>query len=307
VIADIASRAHGAVARRELLRAGVSDDEIKWRVRIGALITVYPGVYRVGHRAPSVEAWYVAAVKACGEGALVSGKAAAHLFGFLDGPAPAPEVTTPTERRIRGVKTTRSARVCVEEAAEWRRIPITNVPRTVVDLAAQLSLDDLARAFHVAGIKHKTRPAHVDAVLARQPNAPGSKNLRLVIHGDAPVLLSRLEKRFLKLLEDHNLPLPITNRPAGGKYVDCRWPDHKLTVELDSYAFHNSRHAFERDHRRQREAYKRGDQWRSYTYGDVFERPETVLAELQPLLTRDPGTMSSRPSGQRIQALWPPS
>jgi hypothetical protein len=264
---------------------------------------VYSGVYRVGHRAPSVEAGYVAAVKACGEGALLSGKAAAHLFGFLDGPAPPPEVTAPTERRIKGITIRRSARVCVEEAAEWRRIPVTSVPRTVVDLAASLPLDDLAHAFHVAGIKHKTRPPQVDAVLARQPNAPGAKKLRLVIHGDAPTILSELERGFLKLLKDNGLPLPITNRPAGAKYVDCRWPEYRLTVELDSYAFHNSRHAFENDHRRQRDAYARGDQFRSYTYGDVFERPATVLAELQPLLTREPGTMSSRPSGQRIQAL----
>jgi hypothetical protein len=87
-----------------------------------------------------------------------------------------------------------------------------------------------------------------------------------------------------------------------------RPPAHRLTVELDSYRFHNTRHAFENDHRREREAYARGDQFRRYTYGDVVVRPEVVLAELQPLLTCDPGTMSSEPSSaQRIHALWPPS
>ena len=122
-------------------------------------------------------------------------------------------------------------------------------------------------------------------MLARSPKAKGAKRLRLVLHGDAPVLLSKLEKRFRNLLKDHGLPLPLTNRPAGAHYVDCRWPHHRLTVELDSYTFHNSRHAFENDHRRERDAYARGDQFRRYTYGDVFERPETVLRELIPLLT----------------------
>ena len=54
----------------------------------GALLPVHRGVYRVGHRAPSVEARYLAAVLACGEGALLSGRAAAHLYGLLKGPAP---------------------------------------------------------------------------------------------------------------------------------------------------------------------------------------------------------------------------
>jgi hypothetical protein len=66
--------------------------------------------------------------------------------------------------------------------------------------------------------------------------------------------------------------------------VDCRWPEHRLTVELDSYRFHASRHAWENDRRREREAYARGDQFRRYTYGDVFELPKTVLTELTPLL-----------------------
>ena len=69
------------------------------------------------------------------------------------------------------------------------------------------------------------------------------------------------------------LPLPNTNRPAGGRYVDCRWPDHALTVELDGYRYHSSRHAWEHDRRREREAYARGDDFRRYTYGDVFEQP----------------------------------
>jgi hypothetical protein len=70
--------------------------------------------------------------------------------------------------------------------------------------------------------------------------------------------------------------------------VDCRRPDRRLTVELDSYTYHRSRHAWEQDRRREREAYARGDEFRRYTYGDVFERPEPMLAELRALLARGP-------------------
>jgi hypothetical protein len=84
-LARIGGGAHGVVGRGELLGAGVTAAEIEQRLRIGALLRVYPGVYRVGHGAPSLEARYLAAVRACGEGALLCGLAAGYLFGALKG------------------------------------------------------------------------------------------------------------------------------------------------------------------------------------------------------------------------------
>jgi hypothetical protein len=78
-LAGLASRAHGVVTRAELLGAGLSAGDIERRLVKGSLLRVYRGVYRVGHRAPSVEAQYMAAVKACGGGAALGGLAAAHL------------------------------------------------------------------------------------------------------------------------------------------------------------------------------------------------------------------------------------
>jgi predicted transcriptional regulator of viral defense system len=173
-----ASGAHGLVTRAELLRGGVTPDEIKHRVRVGALIREHRGVYRVGHRAPSVEARYLAAVLACGPGALLSGPAAAHLLGLTKGPAPRPQVTGPTERRVRGVATRRSRVLHPRDGTVVRGIPVTTIPRTVVDLAATLGLDDLARAFHEAAVRYRTTPAQVDAVLARLPRSRGARGCR---------------------------------------------------------------------------------------------------------------------------------
>jgi very-short-patch-repair endonuclease len=104
------------------------------------------------------------------------------------------------------------------------------------------------------------------------------------VRGDVAITLSKLERRFLKVVREAGLPLPITNRLAGGRFVDCRWPEHKLTVELDSYRYHRSRHAWEQDRRREREAHARGDEFRRYTHGDVVESPRLMLAELDALL-----------------------
>jgi hypothetical protein len=284
-LARIADGQHGVVTRAELLDAGVSGAGIQRRVRKGTLMPVHRGVYRVGHRAPNVEAQYLAAVRACGEGALLSGRAAGYLLGLLKGPQPPPEVTTPTERRIPGVRTRRSRHMDDRDGTTVRGIPVTTVPRTLVDLAAVLPVEALARACHEAGVVHRTTPAKVEPVLARRPKSPGAPKLRRVLRGDVNVVLSRLEGAFMRLLRAAGLPLPQTNRPAGGRRVDCRWPEYRLTVELDSYQFHNSRHAWEQDRRREREARARGDEFRRYSYGDVLEDPRYMLRELRALLS----------------------
>jgi hypothetical protein len=283
VIGRIANRQHGVVTRSQLLAAGISSDQIAWRLRKKALLRVHPGVYRVGHRAPSIEARYHAAVLACGEGALLRGQAAGYLWGLIKGTAPPPEVTTPKDRKVHGVRTKRARHGQIERT-KWRGIPITTVPRTLVDLASLLPLSELARACHEAGVLHRTTPRQVEAVLENAPTAPGARNLREVMAGEVHVTLSALERKFLERLDQANLPRPVTNKAAGTKRVDCRWPNHELTVELDSYRFHNSRHAWEQDRRREREARARGDEFRRYTHDDVFEAPVQMLRELRALL-----------------------
>src|SRR3954451_3265790 len=284
VIGRFASGQHGLLTRAQLLDAGLTRHQIQHRLLLGALLCVHRGVYRVGHRAPSVEADYLAAVLACGAGARLSGRAAAHLLGLLKGRAPKPEVTAPRQRQVPGVRV-RRMRIEPSDRATHRGIPVTAVPRTLIDLAAELSLDALARACHEAGVRYRTTPAHLAIALARRPkNTPGAPKLRRIVAGDVRVTLSRLERRFLDLLKAEGLPLPKTNRPVGGHYVDCRWPERRMTVELDSYRFHHSRHAWEQDRRREREARARGDELRRYTWADVFEEPASMVAELRRLL-----------------------
>jgi Transcriptional regulator, AbiEi antitoxin len=287
LIARIAERTHGVVTRKNLLRKGVTSKEVKRRLRRGSLHRVHPGVYRVGHKAPSVEARYLAAVMACGDGALLIARPAAFLWGLLRGSPPVPDVIALAARQVPGVTTHRVRRIDVEDAASRRGIPLTTVPRTVVDLAGVLSEQVLARTCHEAEVQHQITPDHVEAVLSRLPTRKGAATLRRILHGEVRVTLSRLEQRFLRILGMEGLPLPETNRPAGGRRVDCRWPACRLTVELDSYRYHCSRHAWNADRDREREAYARGDQFRRYTWADVFDDPTLMLRELRTLLGLD--------------------
>ena len=136
-VARIASARHGVVTRAQLLDAGITRREIGWRLRRGDLIRVHRGV---GHWAPSIEATYLAAVLAAGEGALLCGLAAAYLLGLVKGQAPPPEVIAPTERRIEGVKTHRTRSLDARDATTVRVIPVTRVPRRLVDFSSELSL-----------------------------------------------------------------------------------------------------------------------------------------------------------------------
>lgn len=226
----------------------------------------------------------MAAVLACGPGSLISGRAAAYLHRLIKGSPPPPEVTTSHNRRVAGLRIHRTRTAHPADRCFVRGVPATTVPRTLVDLAAVLSVDELGRAAHEAHVIHRTKPEQVEAVLERRPSSPGAAGLRLILRGDHRVTLSKLERRFLALLRSRGLELPATNRPAGSFHVDCRWPRLGLTVELDSYRYHATRHAWERDHRREREARARSDDFRRFSHDDVFERPASVLDELEPLL-----------------------
>jgi hypothetical protein len=111
----------------------------------------------------------------------------------------------------------------------------------------------------------------------------GAGKLRTVMRGDTPVTLSEMERIAFGLLRDAGLPLPQANRVASGRRVDLRWPG-RLTVELNSYQFHNSRYAWERDHARRREARARREEFRPYTWTDLTEEPEAMIAEVRRLI-----------------------
>jgi hypothetical protein len=133
------------------------------------------------------------------------------------------------------------------------------------------------------GRQVRTTPRQVEAVLRCRPQAPRAKKLRAIINGDTPVTLSEIERIAFELVRAARLPLPEASRIASGRRVDLRWPG-RLTVEIGSYRFHNSRHSWERDHERRREARGRGEEFRCYTWTDITELPAATIAEIARVL-----------------------
>jgi hypothetical protein len=219
------------------------------------------------------------AVLACGESAVLSHRAAAFLLGLIKSAAPPPEVTVPTTaaRARHGIVVHRVKTLHPLDAAKLESIPVTIVPRVLLDLAPSTSAGQLTRICHDAWIRHECGEHRIAACIARNPRKPGASKLRRALASD--VTLSTLEDAFLALLDAYGLPRPRTNIQHNGDKVDCRWPDRNLTVELVTYRYHATRQAFESDVARRRRS-----NHVAYTYGDVTERAAQTAADLRPRL-----------------------
>ncbi|MEA2154483.1 MAG: hypothetical protein QOE11_623 [Solirubrobacteraceae bacterium] len=218
---------------------------------------------------------YMAAVLAAGDGAVLSHRPAAYVMRLIRGAPPRPEVTIPaTAGRSRpGVVIHRSPlhQLDVTTAAG---VPMTTVPRILLDLAPVLTHEQLTRACHEAWVHHRSGPHQIEACIARNPTKKGVSRLRDALGAD--VTLSELESAFLRLLDEHGLPRPRTNVDRHGDKVDCHWPAHNLTIELLSFRFHATRQAFEQDVTRRRHS-----NHVAYSHGDVFRRGAATCADLR--------------------------
>ena len=274
-VAQLAARQHGRVAWWQLVGIGIDRHAIQSWIDNRRLLRLHHGVYAVGHAGRSVRGDYMAAVLACGSGAVLSHRSAAYVLGIIKGPPPPPEVTVAVlgGRCRPGIAIHRVRQLPLADTTRFERIPIVTVPRVLLELAPKLEPELLTRACHEAWVRHRTGLREVEACIARNPTKPGAKRLRRAIGADAT--LSELESGFLALLREHGLPIPRTNVNRAGDKVDCHWPRLGLTVELLSFRYHATRAAFEADVARRRRS-----NHLAYSYGDVFERGPQTIAEL---------------------------
>src|SRR5919112_31177 len=213
LIAGLAHRQHGVVARWQLVALGLSLDAIDHRVARGRLHVLHRGVYAVGHRALRREAYWMAAVLAGGDGAVLSHRTAAALWGIRDTARAYTEITAPRERRRPGINV-HHVRLPADETMVHRGIPVTTRARTLLDLAAVLTEHQLTRVAEPAKALRLTSPTSLEALVARYPRRPGTPALKRLIESQRiqpTTTRSDLERRFLSLLDAESLPRPLAN------------------------------------------------------------------------------------------------
>jgi very-short-patch-repair endonuclease/predicted transcriptional regulator of viral defense system len=254
-LADLAGRQHGVVAREQLTALGFTRDAVRRRVERKRLQRLHPGVYAVGHDALTSDSRRLAAVMACGPGALLSHRAAGAAQGLLSS-SPRFDVTVRHARAKReGLVIHRSRVIHPDDRSTVRGIPVTSVARTLVDLADALSEERLAKAVHEAEVQRVFDLRAVEAVVGRLPGRAGRRRLRRVLAAYRPdphFLRSEAERRFKRLCERHHLPQPQFNINVAGYEVDAYWPDASLAVEVDGAETHHTRRAFHEDRARDR-------------------------------------------------------
>lgn len=252
---ELAGAQHGMIARRQLLDLGFTGGAIEHRLASGRLHPVMRGVYAVGWPEVTRDRRWMAAVLACGDGAALSHRSAAALWGIA---AEAPGLVDVSVLRrcelrrpglkVRGRPTMRSDEITVEN-----RIPVTAVVRTLVDIATELDGIALERAVNEADKRDLIDPEMLRSALSRYKGKPGAPALRRLLDKRTFRLSdSDLEILFRGIAAAAGLPPPLTKQRLNGYEVDFFWPDLGLVVETDGLRYHRTPSTQSRDARRDR-------------------------------------------------------
>jgi predicted transcriptional regulator of viral defense system len=288
-MAMLAGCQQGLVARWQLLEFGFKDGAIDHRLACGRLHLIHKGVYAVGHRKLSRLGRWMAAVLACGRGAVLSHSSAAALWGIRDSASSRIHVTVPgAPRRHTGINAHRS-KLPADEVTILEGIPVTSVSRTLLDLAAGVTPSQLDSAIREADALRLFDENSLEDLLKRYPRRRGAATARKALE-EVRLGVGRtreeLEARFKELLFAATLPRPEFNATLelNGTTIhpDCLWPKQRLIVELDSHTFHGTRAAFEADRERDRKLAVAGFRVIRVTWRHT-ERPEALLADLRRL------------------------
>jgi hypothetical protein len=267
-LADLARRQHGVVAVGQLRALGFDRDAVARRLQSGRLHRLYRGVYAVGHTVIPREGRWLAAVLACGDGAALSHRSAAALWGIRPSAAARTDVTVSHTSGVRS-----SARIAVHrsrrpyETLTRDRIRVTTPGQTLADLAMALPRRALEKVVELAEVLRLN--------VAVPENHPGALRVREAAGHALPMTTrSPLEDAFLELCDAHGIPRPLVNITVEGYEVDFCWPADRLIVETDGYEHHGARAAFARD--RARDAQLTARDWRVVRFTDPQVRGEAA-------------------------------
>ena len=286
-MAALAARQHGVVSVEQLRTLGLDKHWVRRRAAHGVLHPVHRGVYSVGVPRLAWLGGYMAAVLACGPGALLSHRSAADLWGLR----PNTRWIEVTVRRgshgVRGITVHTTRGLAPQDRAIVQGIPVTSVARTLLDLAAVLVPNDLLVAIDRAERLRILDLAAVNELLLRARGRRGARALRRAIAAYRPsTQKSELERRFRELIErTADIPHPsfnaLTQAETGAHEVDALWQQHRLAVQLDGFAFHHTRRDKERDAATDADLELAGYQVLRLTWDDVTINAERTLRRLR--------------------------
>lgn len=168
---------------------------------------------------------------------MLSHKSAAALLGLERWPPKIPHVLVPRRHRpVAGIHFHVTRKLDPLDVTIVDGIPVTTVPRLLIDLSDHLIAEEVTHYIHEAAHWDLLDLRAVDRAMAR---AVGRHNLAVLEQAIADWLAgragtrSRGEVAFRRAVAALGLPRPLTNMKVCGHEVDFHWPDRKLVIEID--------------------------------------------------------------------------
>lgn len=280
---ELVRRQHGVLTRRDLLGLGYSRREVEYRLHNGRLHTISNGVYAVGRRDLTPHGRWMAAVLVCGDGAALSHRSAADLWGIGYEEKGRIDVTVARRCEIKRKGLKVRSRPTLPERSVGRRfgIPVTNPTQTLIDLATELKPMRLERAVNQADVHDLVDPETLRRSLDAYAGMPGAKTLRTMLDRHTFRLSdSDLEIYFRPLALAAGFPLPLSKQWILDFEVDFHFPDHGLIVETDGLRYHRTPAQQARMVKRDQTHTSHGYRVLRFTHWQIAHAPIEVAAVL---------------------------
>lgn len=287
---EIARQQHGLISRIQLDELGVSRHLIRRHTASGAWTRLTRGLYRVGADAMTIEDRQFAALVAAPGGAALSHRSAAVKWGLDTPPAYMIQLTIAQGQGytpMSGIEVFRSRDLRPEDVELLGELRVTTPARTIIDLAASLSDDELRAMIDSA----RRRDRAFDTALASSLRAigrghRGARRLREFLDAESgSTAASALESLAAGIIAEVNLGTPIRHLWEHDAdfcaELDYAWPDELVDLELDGYAFHSTRAQLQSDKARDRTLSWMGWRVLRFTWDDCKNHRERVVRELR--------------------------
>lgn len=288
LVRELAAAQHWVVTHGQLRALGIGPDSIRHRVKTGHLYPVYREIYAVGRPALERKGRWLAAVLACGDEALLSHRSAAVLWGLVRSSVERDiEIVMPdTMLRCRpGLHVHRRADLGAQHRREVDGVPVTDPVSTLVDLASCTPEWQVEQAINAADRLGLVDSGTLRATVPDLAPRPGKACIRRLAGCDA-LTDTGLERKFLAIVRNANLPSPLTQAMVSGYRVDFYWPDLGLVVETDGWRYHRTPGEQAADQRRDQAHARGGLTALRFSEDQVRHEPRAVQRTLTTVIRR---------------------
>jgi len=285
----IAARQRHLVTLEQFLGCGFTPSGVRRRVQSQRLFRVHSGVFSLVPPPLDQRQCWLAAVLACGPGALLSDMPAAMLLGMAPEASITPQVSVPGDRgRSREGIVVHRRTIAIPDRSAKSGIPCTSAARALLDVAATSPVAELERMLIRADSLRILNRRHLDELIAENSGRRGIGQLRSLVAPDPTQVRSDVEAAVLQLCRSHGLPEPLVNHriEVAGRTieVDFCWPELGIVIEIDGYAFHGGRQRANSDRDRDQRLSLAGWTVHRFTADQVRLDPEGAIRRLAALL-----------------------